>query len=300
MELKTKMKLIRKEIVEEVRSIKSMAIILILNVVLLLCVTTMFYSVMGGTSNGYTSNYKAVLYMYNNLIFIEFIVILIVIPLIAGASYAREFESGTLDLLLLTSLRTEDILMAKIARVITFNMFLVLTTLPMLCVVFSVGGVGVWDILKYIIIVFSTTLFFGSIGVYFSVKFEDSLKGVMATFLVEIIGTIGIQGLLKVIYMIADRIKNMTFYSGSGDAAYNKLQFSNLGTFLIVNPMYDIFKLQSDIVGSKSSYDITMNDFGVHPVLEKIWIFVSVIIFIIVAIFMINKTKKMLLKKFGK
>ena len=190
--------------------------------------------------------------------------------------------------------------MAKIFRVIAFNMFLVITTLPMLCVVFSVGGVGIFDILKYVIIIFSTTLIFGSIGVYFSVKFEDSIKAVMASFLVELIATIGIQALLNVIYMLVDRIKNIDFYSGVGDAAYNKLQFSNLGTFLIANPIYDVFKLQSDIVGSSSSYDVPMNDFGVHPVLDKIWIFVSVTIYIIVAVIVINKTKKLLLRKYGK
>lgn len=300
MERKTKLQLLRKEIVEEIRSIKAMLIVFLLNIVLLLCVATMFYSVMNATANGYTSNYKAVLYMYNNLIFIEFIVILIVIPLIAGAAYAKEFEKGTLELLLLTNIRTEDILTAKITRIVSFNMFLVMTTLPILSVVFSVGGVGIFDLLKYVIVVFTTTLFFGSIGVYLSVKFADSIKAVIATYIIELAGTIGIQAILNLIYMIADRLKNMDFYSRTADAAYNKVQFNNMGTFLIANPVYDVFKLQSDIVGSASSYDITMNNLGVNPIIDKIWLFVSIIIYVGVSIFIINKTKKLLFIKHGK
>ena len=172
--------------------------------------------------------------------------------------------------------------------------------MPLICIVFSVGGVGIFDLIMYVIVVFVTTIVYGSIGMYFSVKHQHSVKAVMYTYIVEIISIIGIQVVLKIIYFIVDRIKNMAFYTDKSGAEYNSLQFDNLGTFLIANPLYDIFKLQSDIVGSTSSYDITMNDYGVNPVIEKMWIFIGITIYIIISIKFSNKTKKILNARHGK
>ena len=78
---KLRIELILKDVIEELRSFKTAIIIFLTNIVLLVSVASIFYSVMNSNQNGYATNYKAVLYMYNNLILMEFIAILIITPI---------------------------------------------------------------------------------------------------------------------------------------------------------------------------------------------------------------------------
>ena len=300
MNKKMKLEHVFKDIIEELRSFKVVAIIFITNVLLLVSVASIFYSVINSNKNGYATNYKAVLYMYNNLIFMEFVIILVIIPLIAGFTYAREYENGTLELLLLTKVKTSDILVSKIIKCLLFSIFLVITSLPMFCVVFSVGGVTLWDIIKFFIVVVSTSLLFGSIGMYFSTKYKNASKAILYTYITEAILSFGTTLLFNIIYNICDKIKNRAFYSGTTGAEYDKIQFSFLGNLLLSNPLFNLYKLQSDIVGNTSKFDTTMNNFGINAVIDKMWIFISVSIQIVVIIFVINKTKKILFNRHHK
>ena len=69
---KLRAELILKDIIEELRSFRTAIIIFLTNIVLLVCVASIFYSVINSKQNGYATNYKAVLYMYNKLIIIWF------------------------------------------------------------------------------------------------------------------------------------------------------------------------------------------------------------------------------------
>ena len=291
---KIRLELMKKDIIEEIRSFRTAAIIFLTNIVLLVSVASIFYSVINSKQNGYATNYKAVLYMYNNLILMEFVAILIITPIIAGASYAKEYNQGTMELLLLSKLRTMDILISKIVKSIILNLFLVITSLPFLCVVFSVGGVTLWDLIKFFIVIIATTMFFGSIGIYFSVKLKNINRAIMFTYIVEGVTTFGMQAIINVIYIICDKVKNRAYYSGKVGAEYDKIQFDALGNLLLGSPIFNLFKLQSDIVGNTSKFDTTMNNFGVNPVIDKIWLFLSITLQLIVVFFIVKKTKNIM------
>lgn len=291
---KLRIELILKDVIEELRSFKTVIIIFLTNIVLLVSVASIFYSVMNSNQNGYATNYKAVLYMYNNLILMEFIAILIITPIIAGASYAKEYNQGTMELLLLSKLRSIDILISKIVKSVIINVILVVISFPFLCVVFSVGGVTLWDLMKYFIVIVSTTMFFGSIGIYFSVKYKSTNKAILFTYIVEGITSFGIQAILNIIYFLCDKIKNRAYYSGKVGAEYDKIQFDSLGNLLLGSPFFNLYKLKSDIVGNTSRFDTTMNNFGVNPVIDNIWLFISICLQMIIVFFVIKKTKNIM------
>ncbi len=291
---KLRAELIIKDIIDELRSFRTATIIFLTNIVLLVSVASIFYSVINSKQNGYATNYKAVLYMYNNLILMEFVAILIITPIMAGASYAKEYKQGTMKLLLLSKLKTMDILLSKIIKSVIINLFLGVTALPFLSVVFSVGGVTLWDLSKFFIVIVATTMLFGSIGTYFSVKFKSVNKAIICTYIVEIATSFGAQVILNIVYKICDKIKNRAYYSGRVGAEYDKVQFDALGNLLLGSPIFNLFKLQSDTVGNTSKFDTTMNNFGINPIIDKIWLFISICIQLVIIFFVVKKTESIM------
>ncbi len=291
---KLRAELIIKDVIDELRSFRTAIIIFLTNIVLLVSVASIFYSVINSKQNGYATNYKAVLYMYNNLILMEFVAILIITPIIAGASYAKEYKQGTMELLLLSKLKTMDILLSKIIKSVIINLFLGVTALPFLSVVFSVGGVTLWDLSKFFIVIVATTMLFGSIGTYFSVKFKSVNKAIICTYIVELVTSFGAQVILNIVYKTCDKIKNRAYYSGRVGAEYDKVQFDALGNLLLGSPIFNLFKLQSDTVGNTSKFDTTMNNFGINPIVDKIWLFISICIQLVIIFFVVKKTKSIM------
>lgn len=291
---KLRAELIIKDVIDELRSFRTAIIIFLTNIVLLVSVASIFYSVINSKQNGYATNYKAVLYMYNNLILMEFVAILIITPIIAGASYAKEYKQGTMELLLLSKLKTMDILLSKIIKSVIINLFLGVTALPFLSVVFSVGGVTLWDLSKFFIVIVATTMLFGSIGTYFSVKFKSVNKAIICTYIVELATSFGAQVILNIVYKTCDKIKNRAYYSGRVGAEYDKVQFDALGNLLLGSPIFNLFKLQSDTVGNTSKFDTTMNNFGINPIVDKIWLFISICIQLVIIFFVVKKTKSIM------
>lgn len=291
---KLRAELIIKDVIDELRSFRTAIIIFLTNIVLLVSVASIFYSVINSKQNGYTTNYKAVLYMYNNLILMEFVAILIITPIIAGASYAKEYKQGTMELLLLSKLKTMDILLSKIIKSVIINLFLGVTALPFLSVVFSVGGVTLWDLSKFFIVIVATSMLFGSIGTYFSVKFKSINKAIICTYIVELATSFGAQVILNIVYTTCDKIKNRAYYSGRVGAEYDKVQFDALGNLLLGSPIFNLFKLQSDTVGNTSKFDTTMNNFGINPIIDKIWLFISICIQLVIIFFVVKKTKSIM------
>lgn len=291
---KLRAELIIKDVIDELRSFRTAIIIFLTNIVLLVSVASIFYSVINSKQNGYATNYKAVLYMYNNLILMEFVAILIITPIMAGASYAKEYKQGTMKLLLLSKLKTMDILLSKIIKSVIINLFLGVTALPFLSVVFSVGGVTLWDLSKFFIVIVATTMLFGSIGTYFSVKFKSVNKAIICTYIVELATSFGAQVILNIVYKICDKIKNRAYYSGRVGAEYDKVQFDALGNLLLGSPIFNLFKLQSDTVGNTSKFDTTMNNFGINPIIDKIWLFISICIQLVIIFFVVKKTESIM------
>lgn len=291
---KLRAELIIKDVIDELRSFRTATIIFLTNIVLLVSVASIFYSVINSKQNGYATNYKAVLYMYNNLILMEFVAILIITPIMAGASYAKEYKQGTMKLLLLSKLKTMDILLSKIIKSVIINLFLGVTALPFLSVVFSVGGVTLWDLSKFFIVIVATTMLFGSIGTYFSVKFKSVNKAIICTYIVELATSFGAQVILNIVYKICDKIKNRAYYSGRVGAEYDKVQFDALGNLLLGSPIFNLFKLQSDTVGNTSKFDTTMNNFGINPIIDKIWLFISICIQLVIIFFVVKKTESIM------
>ena len=110
----------------------------------------------------------------------------------------------------------------------------------------------------------------------------------------------GTTFIFNIIYNIFDKVKNRAFYNGVSGAEYEKIQFEFLGNLLVGNPIFNLYKLQSDIVGKTSKFDITMNNFGINLVVNKIWIFISISLQLFVVFWLIRKIKKIMFVRHSK
>ena len=70
-----------------------------------------------------------------------------------------------------------------------------------------------------------------------------------------------------------------------------------LGNTLVANPVFSVFKLQSDIEGNTSIYRTLMNNYGVLGFVDKLWIPISVTIQLVVAWYFIILAKRKMKKR---
>ena len=283
MDEKIKKCMFEKELKTEFRSIRYISSIIFVNAILFICIAYYYNLVFSKTNAGYSTDYKLILGMYNVLLLIEYILILCVIPFIATNTIAREYETKTIDLLLLTDMRTADIVNIKITKVLVSCVVLVVSTLPLLAIVFSVSSVNIISVLLFMLVTFSSILCYGCIGMYVATKTKKVTVSALITCVVELASTLGSYMIFGFVYKFLDGI-----FKGN---------IKHLGDLLITNPLISIFKIQSYVEGSSSTYRVLMNNLGVFRIVDILWVPLSVCVQVLVAIIMVIKIKKIMKRR---
>ncbi len=115
----------------------------------------------------------------------------LVTPAITGGVVSREFEGRTYDLLVITPLRNRSVAFGKLFAALSFIFFMVISALPMACIVFVFGGVTAENILVGFGVVFLAAITFGITGLFFSALVKRTGVAVMLTYTVVAILLIG-------------------------------------------------------------------------------------------------------------
>lgn len=103
---------------------------------------------------------------------IEFAMLLLIVPALTAGSVSGERERQTLNLLLTTRMTPADIVFGKLMSCLSTVFLLVVSSFPILALVFVYGGVTGKDILLLFISFGSTALLAGSIGICCSSVFR--------------------------------------------------------------------------------------------------------------------------------
>jgi ABC-2 type transport system permease protein len=119
----------------------------------------------GGSS---TSNPTAGLPMFGMLSGAQLVLVLLVVPGLTAGAIAGERERQTLELLLCTRLTAMAIVMGKLLASLSYVLFLLVAALPVLSLVFLLGGVSPRQVALAELIAIVTALMMGSLGVLFS------------------------------------------------------------------------------------------------------------------------------------
>lgn len=226
------------------------------------------------TRNGGVIEYSDMLIIYTILSVIEFSLVLFIVPAITSSAISGEREKQTLEILLTTSLRPLQIIIGKLESSISTIILLMISSLPILSIVFTIGGISIKDLLQLMFLIVVTGIFVGSIGIFFSTLFKKTTISTIFTYgclVLLILGTIAILG---AILMVVDMNTNNNM-----NGTYQKVDLGNLILILLVNPAITLVSLFSNQFGSRGYLTEFLDNFGrCNEYVGDHWFGISVIL----------------------
>lgn len=273
---------LKKEMKLTVRTKKTIWGLFMFNAALALCGLFAFY-IMFDSSVNTTINYSDMLMLYVMIVVLEMCLVAYIVPSVTASSIAGEREKQTLEILLTTALKPWQIIWGKLVSSISTLLLYILSGLPILAIVFSVGGVQVLDLIQVILYIFVLAIYFGSFGILFSCLFKKSMVATICTYGMVIVSTLGPFVLKWTVYVI--REINLVATKSGVDVA----NAGNSVALGFLSPMETVISLICSQVGSGDAFQgISIPGDVTHSIWEnvtpEIWFAVSVVIQLLVSV----------------
>ena len=245
--------------------------------------------------------YADILDVYAIIAATEFGLVLFAIPALTSASISGEREKQTLEILLTTNISPIKIITGKLASSISMLVLLAISSLPVLGLVFSIGGISLNDLLIFVLLIVVTAIYVGSIGMFFSTLFKKTTLATVSTYgvlLFQTLGTLVILWGIAVIYELKIPVVTTldTVYSESVD-------IGNWLFLLLINPAITCFSMIESQVGTGSELYNLFDEFGrVEARIFDNWFYISIGVQLLLSILFILLSGRLLnpLKKKGK
>ncbi|BCN32231.1 ABC transporter permease [Anaeromicropila herbilytica] len=284
----------KKELKISVRTIKTAMIILAYNMILAVIGLFVFYASFDYKSTiAGVVNYHNMMNLYEILSVIEFALILFIVPAITSGAISGERERQTLDILLTTKLTPLQIIRGKLASSISLILLIVVSSLPILSIVFSIGGIRIIDLIQLMMCIVVTAIFVGSIGLFFSVLFRRTTVSTVFTYGTVIFLVLGTIGILTGVYLIINvRIDTNVVEDAAHRIAPN---LGNMILMLLVNPAITLLSLFSNQFKNKEFLSDFLNNYGqCNRVVTEHWFGISVTIQLLISIILIIMSARLL------
>lgn len=268
----------KKELKIGVRTIKTALIILGYNGLLALFGLFAFYATFEyGSRYGGTINYAAVLELYAIIAAVEFGLVLFTVPALTAGSISGEREKQTLDILLTTKLTPMQIILGKLTSSISIMILLALSSLPILSLVFSIGGVTFIDMLEFMALIIITAIYVGSIGIFFSCLFKKTTAATVSTYGALLFLVLGTFFILAAAAILKD-MKTATLVTESG-YLYQSPKAGNWVLICLINPAITCFAMIEGQIGTGTGFVQFLREFGTSSQwIENNWFFISVVV----------------------
>lgn len=192
------------------RSFKLPLIVLAFNCVLAVVALLDMYSMITQVRLTAEIQYTSFLGLYVFVATVEFVLLLFIIPGLTAGSISGERERQTLDLMLTTRVTAADIVIGKLAAGLSTVFLLIVSSFPILGLVFIYGGVTFADVALLLLSYVVTAFLAGSVGLFCSAFMRRSTMATVTaycTMAVLVIGTAAVS------YM-ASGFMEMTAVSG--------------------------------------------------------------------------------------
>lgn len=209
----------QKEIKMSVRTIRLAMLIVVFNGILAaLCLLSLYGA--ANRSRFYGSvQFSSVIKTYSTVTFIEFAMFMLLVPAITAGSISGEKERRTLDLLLASRMSALSIVLGKLRASLNLVKTLVVSSLPVLSLVFIFGGIRIRDLLMVIFTLLISGFYAGSVGILFSTVSRKTTTATVLSYgslIALICGSYGIPVFLQ--YLNSNNIGN--FANGIGKGIY--------------------------------------------------------------------------------
>lgn len=223
-------------------------------------------------------NLGSVIYLYAVIAVMEMAMLAFVIPSITAGSIAGEREKQTLEILLTTRLTPWQIVTGKLVSSISTLLLYIVSSLPILCIVLSIGGITIWDMIQIMMYVFVLAIYIGSFGILFSSVFKKSIVATVYTYGVLIATTLGLYALVPIVYAIMRANSDGT----------NSVDVGSFVAVNFFNPMISVIALIcSQIVTADVFREISFNFLSgsfLSNVKPGTWLLISIVVQIVTAV----------------
>ena len=137
----------KREMLVRSRSFRIPLIIMIFNGILAVVALLNMYQSIAQVKVSGSVRYENFLQLYAFVAALEFMLLMFIMPALTSASISGERERQTLDLMLTTCMTPADIVLGKLEAALGTMFLMVVSSLPILAMVFVYGGVTASDLL---------------------------------------------------------------------------------------------------------------------------------------------------------
>lgn len=169
-----------------------------------LMITTQF------TGSGYFRPNQSY-YLFIMLSVLQMALVMFITPGLTAGAISSEREKQTLNMLLMTTQSSWQIILGKLMSSIAFLGLLLVAGLPIYSIVFLFGGVSPVQLITIFFFYFITMLAIGSIGIFFSTYTKRTITSVIATY-----GSMVFLGGFTAFFFYVGIIVDQTIMMGAG------------------------------------------------------------------------------------
>lgn len=268
----------RRETMVSARSFRLALIPTVFNGILALVALLNLYSTLGQVKLTAEIQYSSFMNLYMFVAVLEFVMVVFLMPALTAGSISGERERRTLELMLTTKMTPADIIFGKLAASLSTLVLLVVSSFPVLAMMFIYGGVPLWDVGILLLCYLVAALLAGSIGICCSAVFKKTTLATVASY--------GILGIMVLGTYLVNQLVLYLHQWGGGvwqASAGQSLAAENSGRFLyllLVNPTTTFFLTILRMAGQEQEGGIFVQLFGNHTMegIHNLWVAGSVAI----------------------
>lgn len=263
-----------KEIKLRVRSVKFALTILFFNLVLI-AIALLGFEMYFDVNMNTRIDYSGAVQVYFIIICLETLMAACLIPVFTAGSIAGEREKQTLEILLTTTLKLIQIVVGKLMSSISMILLLVLSSLPVISIVFTIGGISKTDLIQFIAVITIISFYIGSIGMCASSLLKRAVPATVLSFAILMLICAG----TAIVVLVANTGANIYFYNVKNSIG-NVPDVTWAGYFLLINPAFTMLEMVSgqyesdDMVGYLGS---GLNG-EIHPFVSEHWFLCSMVL----------------------
>lgn len=121
----------------------------------------------------------------------QLILVCFIAPAFTAGQISLEREKQTLDLLISTPMRPGAIVIGKLAAALAFVILMIVAAIPITAIVLMYGGASVGDIVRQQLVLLSSALALGAIGLFFSAWLKRTQAATVLTYITMLAMTLG-------------------------------------------------------------------------------------------------------------
>jgi ABC-2 type transport system permease protein len=198
-------------------------VVLTIYLLLLSCFTSVIYYAYAASMSG-PGSASSMAYLgkvvFSSVVIIEIFMVTFLTPAFTAGAISGEKERQTYELLRTTLLPARKVVFGKFSSALVYMLLLILAAVPLESLAFVLGGVEVEELVLALVILLVAAFFFAAMGLFFSSILRSTLAATILSYVVALVGTIGLPILLLVFYtMLYSAIYTASSSSWMAEAA---------------------------------------------------------------------------------